>query len=380
MQGFKLRPLKEGTPVFGPVQLLADNYDQKRIREALNDEATRLLDPYVRAWKKTIRENLTRYFQHGAYDRSGRMDLGMYRAMQRYGEQTPVGVLTPDKATQWFRDVARLDGTRQYAPDASYNDWITSSVMSQTIESRSEWDASCVFVKMKEAGQIRYSKMDTTTRSMTNEVWGAGFALDWTWLETNMFNINFSDLGAKIKYEAIETICREIYDGVESVFTTTVASQSTILIQAINQAILSMKRYKNSYDKFPYANSPFRILAPPEMQPLLSILENLGGQSAVSPQVPLQRLPVTYTTKLDEGTPTARVIYVVADKWEQNELGTRVPLEAYGPEDDINSFASNTSYRMAYGTALDSSSARKLQFDTTAAAFSVYDPQLVKSI
>lgn len=330
---------------------------------------------------------IDRYLRDGIQSNSGLIKpLGISRssenniaAMAAILRENPTllnspGAITPDLFPDFFRFGIKSDGTKEYPADTSYTDWMRQTTMINEVEDRSEWDANVKFVLMKEAGSVNYNYVQSTDRSMRNFEYGTGFKIYRTWLETNMFGIKMNSLVPKVKWEYFDSLSEEIYTGLSTLFVTgLIGGNTNRLIKDINQAIVQLKRLTNTYGKEHFASASFRVIAPIELEPYINAALAMSYDRG-SREVLTSRVSATFTTKLAAGAANARVFYVVVDKWEQNELGVRVPLGVFGQFTDIETFCDKISWREAHGINLDPTSGIKITVDTTHADFSIAGP------
>lgn len=360
---------------------LFDNIDQQRLAAGLKS-TERMHDPYVRKWKGAVVKALTRWGRYGTYDveTSECYVHPAYRSpAASMLSSEAVGAITPDKTADFFRTVSELRDSKEYVPDTSYLDFMVSTKMQQQLEKREEWDADMQFVMMKEAGQVKYGKLDRAEAQMTTAEWGSGISISWTWFETNMYKIKMARLAPKFKFAAFDQQADNVYAGLVSAGTRTLATfgltATNMVIHDINLAWqAALMRWKNSFGKTPFANMNPHIVAPPEAWWFLDRAFRANQQTVMAQENFYRRPSVTFTTKLNTDGLSPNTIYILPSKWEQNEFGTRIPLEAHGPEDDIDNFSTKISWRMDYGSSFDPYSIVKLTFDPTLASWSIYGP------
>lgn len=364
--------------------------DTARLLEGLkNPHAGKMgeFDPYVRKIKGSIVEGMTRWLQYGMYDEDGayappssseRRITEMAALMQEN-----FGFLTPDKLPDFFRTVAQLRDSTEAEPDTSWTDFMTSNVMTETIETREEWDAVASWVMMKKAGQVIFNPIfDTDTVSVTNDEYGAGMEIGWTWLETNKWKIKMQRLAPKVKYQSQEDKSDNVYGLFLAAATRNLATYGLTatnnVIRDYNQAVLAFRKYQNKFLKKPWAKSAIRIVAPFEAWWMLDKAMRATQQSVVVTENFMTAPRITYTDKVNLLGNLPNRIYVMIDKWERNEFNTRIPLTAHGPEDDIERFSTKMTWREAYGATVDSNSIIALDFDPTdLSTFSIYGPLAV---
>lgn len=371
-----LLPFEQRVNLFG-------NIDQKRLAVGLKS-TERMHDPYVRKWKGALVKALTRWGRHEVYNEGGECFVDpIYRSPAAHSlSAEAVGAITPDKTEGFFRTVSELRDSKEYVPDTSYLDFMVSTKMQQQLEKREEWDAQIQFVMMKEAGQVKYGKLERTEAQMTSAEWGSGISISWTWFETNMYKIKMARLAPKFKFAAFDQQADNVYAGLVAAGTRTLATFSLTatnqVIHDINLAWGALMRWQNMFGKAPFANMSPRIVSAPENWWFLDRAFRANQQSVIAQENFFKRPSVTFTNKLPASS--ANSIYLMVDKWEQNEFGTRIPLEAHGPEDDIDNFSTKVSWRQDYGSSFDPYSIIKLTFDPTADTFSIYGPLEVSGL
>lgn len=363
---------------------LFNQIDEKRLYECFKDTDKRMFDPYVRKFKSELCRALTKWGRFGTYEETGELHVPhAYRQAQRLEHAQEQGFLTRDKTPEFFDDIPVLRDSAEYVPDTTFLDFFVSERMNDVVETRDTWDADLEFVLMKEAGQVKYGKMSTEQKTMRNDEWGSGIEIEWTWLETNKFKINMQRLAPKFKYQAMDQQADLAYGvftaaATQALLADFAITPTNIFINDYNLAVGALMRWENAFGKRPFENASFRIIAAPESWYFIDRALRAHNGIGDDPKERFFRRPaVTYTTKLPANTPG--VVYVVVDKWEQNEYATRIPLEAHGPQDDIDLFATKVSYRYAVGAAFDVNSAIKLTF-TLDATFSPYDPVRTKAM
>lgn len=367
--------------------------DEKRAAEAFRNDPTH--DPYARKIKSEIQRALTSYGQFGCYDEDGAFDPSVDSYIQHLNKRNMLaeagnqrGFITPDK-TPFLFDVAPVQReTEDEVPDTSYTDFMVSTSMEGTIETREEWEFGNVqYVLMKGSGQVKYSGEFVTNQAvMTNEEYGAGINISWTWFETNKFRITMARLAPKFKFAAFDMQASHVYNVFLAAATNTLATYGGVaankVVRDINVGIGFLRRFVQTWNgRAPFENKSFRIIAPPEAFWILDPIFNPGSyQFGAIPERINGRLSITYTTQLNKDGLAPYDIYLIVDKWEQNEFATRVPLEAHGPEDDIGSFATKMTFRLAYGVNVDPQSIIKLTFDPSLPTFSIFGPSEVKTV
>lgn len=369
-------PFEQRVQLFGKI-------DERRLVAGLKS-TERMHDPYVRKWKGAVCKALTRWGREQTYNEDGECYVHpMYRSPAAHAlSAEAVGAITPDKTAAFFRTVSELRDSKEYVPDTSYLDFMVSTKMQLQLEKREEWDADMQFVMMKEAGQVKYGMLARTEAQMTTAEWGAGISISWTWFETNMFKIKMARLAPKFKFQAFDQQADNVYAGLVAAGTRTLSTFSLTptnkVIHDINLAWGALMRWKNTFGKAPFANMTPRIIAAPEAWWFLDRAFRANQQQVMVQENFFKRPAVTFTTKLPASS--ALDIYIIADKWEQNEFGTRIPLEAHGPEDDIDNFSTKVSWRMDYGSSFDPYSIIKLTFDPSIDSFSIYGPLEVSGL
>jgi len=250
-------------------------------------------------------------------------------------------------------------------PDSSYLDWMVTTLMDDVAEDRVEWGANIEFVRLDQAGQVKFAKLAGEVSTIRNYEWVSGIPISRTWFETNKFKVNFERMIPKFQFKYFDQIADAIYtgsSGVVAVFVNETAFTES-LVRTINAAMTALRRYERTLTSTtgetatdrPFENAKFRIIAPWELKWAIDaalnnpLLAAAGATERVDTTV-----ATTYTAKLTN----ASKFYVVVDKWEQNEYATRVALAAHGPVDNIETFCSEMTFRGAYGTNLDVNSAK----------------------
>lgn len=285
------------------------------------------------------------------------------------------GFITPDMTSAFFAHDLKYLPTKEFEPDMSWMDWMTQRRMTQEIEDRKEWDAVFHFARMDQTGQVEYGKFADTETTMRNHEYGAGIAILRTWFETNQFGIKMNSLAPKMRWQYYDQISTGIYALVIAGFVTTIAAVTQNVIRDLNAAAAELKRTANWAGKFPWANSPLRILACPEVSWLVDAALAMN-YAMLSREKVQHRFSVTYTSKL----PASNNVYVVVDKWEQNEFGVRVPYSIFGKATDIDTFADKMTARGAHGYQLDTDSARVICFDPDDCDFVIGGPIGTRSV
>jgi hypothetical protein len=343
--------------------------------------------PYVHQVTGEVCQALTGYCRSGIQDASGRIyspdvyqkaraeqsNRVLQAAMQMVAESGG-GMITPDMYPNFFAaaDVTLPHETRQ--PDTSYLDWCVQRKMTLELEDRKEWGYTVEFVRMRRAGQVQYGKFADATAQMTNEEWGAGLEIFRTWFETNQFGIKMAALAPEYRYSYYNNIANIIYNTVIATSWQTLAGASNVLISDINDAIYARRRYEQTWNgEKPFENSSFRLVAPIEFEKYMAAAAAQQYATTGVTEVLQQRIATTYTPKLPFVAAACKV-YLIADKWKKNELGTRVPYGIFGQAVDIDTFADKMSFRGAWGFQVDPQSGVELTFDTTAATFFLAPP------
>lgn len=368
--------------------------DEKRAYESFRKD--HIHDPYQRQVKAAIQEALTSYGQFGIYNEDGEFDPSNANYIEDAGRRGFLkesgggsrGFITPDKTPFLFDTTPIVREQTDEVPDTSFTEFMVSTSMSDVIETREEWEFGNVqYVLMKGAGQVKYSG-DFTSRMavMTNEEYGAGIEISWSWFETNKFRITMAKLAPKFKFAAIEQQAEHVYNVFLAAATNTLVTYGGVatnkVTRDLNVGMGFLRRYQQAWDgRRPFETRSYRILAAPEAFWILDPIFNAGSyQFGAIPERINGRLSVTYTNKLNRDGTTPYVIYLIVDKWEQNEFATRIPLEAHGPEDDITTFATKMTFRMAYGVNIDPNSIIKLTFDPSLNTFSLFGPVETKVV
>lgn len=285
------------------------------------------------------------------------------------------GFLTPDMYADFFETPTRLLGTNEYEPDTSYLDWMVQRRMTQEVEDRKEWDADITFKKMKEVGTVPYGDLEAAEHTMRNYEWGAGMKVWRTWFETNVFGIKMSTLAPKFRYEYFDNIAVNVYADLVSNLVATITSATNYLINDLNICAYEIMRLEDTFEKPRYQNAPLRLIMAPEWEKYMNAA--LAYNYSHTSEVLAKRFKITYTPKLTFTAASAK-IYVVPDKHEKNELGTRVPYSVFGQTTDIDTFSDKISYRGAWGDNVDTVG-RVLTFDTTS-EFEIGTPQAVRVV
>lgn len=372
-----------------------ENYkiNEKQAWESFNKD--NIHDPYQRRVKLAIKEALTQYGQFGCYDEDGAFDPSrntyledaVRRGMLKESGGS-AGFITPDKTPFLFDTTPIIRETTDEVPDTSFVDFMVSTRMEGDIETREEWEFGNVqYVLMKGSGQVKYSGQFVTRMAvMTAEEYGAGIEISWRWFETNKFRITMARLAPKFKFAAFDQQAEHVYNvfvaAATNTLTTYGGTATNKVVRDINAAIGFFRRYKQTWNgRYPFENRSFRIIAPPEAFWILDPIINPGSyQFGAIPERVNGRINVSYTTKLNKSGTVPYVIYVVVDKWEQNEFATSIPLEAHGPEDDITTFATKMTFRMGYGVNIDPNSIIKLTFDPTLNTFAIFGPVETRAV
>ena len=380
-------------PFSEPVRLL-EAFDEKALARHLKD--TNGMSGRSFEFFNTLREAMTTYFQFGTYvdeGMTGRLPIEEGNArLTRPGDlfmQEEPGSLSSDKGPAFFFSPTydpriRSRVQEQYEPDMSFLDWAVSTTMQDVIEYRDHWDATIQWVMMKKEGQIRFQKAPVGARSsMTNDEYGAGLELEWTWMETNRFGINLATYAPLFKFQYFFDISTAMYGLMETAAVVATVATNNI-VHDINSCIREIKAIPATLDpthlgKRYFKNPRFRVLARDTMWEYLDAAYNLKTSGDERGSIRLQQMPpITFTDMLDVAHPYR--IFIIVDKWQQNEYATRVPLEAHGPVDDINVFARKMAYRGAYGGHVDANSVRYIDFDPTNASFRITRPVDVNQI
>lgn len=364
----KYKPFGEVVPLFKnlPEQQIASLIESSRN----SGEPISGKHPVIAPVLTSLRKALTKYGQYGTVNDEGALDPSIALA------ETP-GAITRDKYPSFFDTKNTQKGTKEYTPDTAYMDVMSPLKMDDVSETMDEWDAHIEFVLMKETGQVKYGRLAYDSRSITNDVWGAGINIDWTWFETNKFKIKMNRLAPKAKFDYFDNMANIVYDlwistntSASRDFATVVGSAMTQhVVKDINTAMLTLYDFQNNLERYPFENANFRIVATPEAWWWLDQAFRSSRQDVNA--VHFMNTPnVTFTNKLKQRDPSnPHRIYLFVEGWEQNVLTTRLPLAAHGPQDDIDVFASKMSWRGAWGAHIDANSFITLDFDPTNAAF-----------
>lgn len=387
--------------VFGGKVSLFPNLTEaqsQRIAQGFHDD--RIHDPAVRAIKGDIQKALTSYGRFGCYNEFGEFDPSVetyVKDLVKRGfmkEDSGRGFVSPDKTPFFFNPIPELREIEEEQPDTSYMDFMTSSAMTLEVEKRDEWKLTgdFRFVLMKTTGQVRYASIANDTRElvMINDEYGAGINISWTWFETNRFNITMARMAPKFKFAAFNMQADHVYNlfvaaAVGRDFATLNINsgvQRGWVVWDLNLAIAFFNRFQDTFNlSYPFQGKSYRIIAPPEARPILDPIFNPASYAfGVKPTTLSARVNITYTNKLNADGLDPYKIYLVVDKWEQNEIGTRIPLEAHGPEDDIDHFATKLTYRLAYGVNIDPNSIITLEWDPETIDFSIWGPVEVRGV
>lgn len=344
--------------------------------------------PAIAKQLKEIKRILTVFGRHGISDDLGQMyqpeeyiqfqnerEFAIEKAAHEFrqqfelGKEAGGGFITPGFNPKMFDAGPKYKGSKEYEPDTSYLDWMVQTRMVQEVEERREWDANINFVRMDKAGQVEYGDLASTEQTMYNYEWGAGIKIYTTWFETNMFGIRMSRLAPKFRYQYFDQIADAVYVAAVAAWTTALGSTTQNVIRDLNTACNELRRVTNTFGKSPWDNASFRIVAPPEARWYIDAALAMS-YALLSREQLTQRMSVTYTSKLAANS----AVYVIVDRWEQNELGVRVPFTVYGNAKDIDTFAEKVSYRGAYGLNIDGTSARSITFDPANASFVIGGP------
>lgn len=333
------------------------------------------LEPYV----NEICGVLTRFGRHGIQRPDGQLiQQKEYQRMQQAREtaimqagmniarETGGGFITPDMYPNFFTpDTATILPHDFPEPDTSYLDWVVQRKMLRQLEDRKEWGFTIKFVRMRRAGQIEYGKFADTTAQMTSEEWGAGIEIFRTWFEENVFGIKMSTLAPEVRAAYYDEIADTIYTGVTSATWGGSYTPTNILVTDINNSMYERARYIQTWnDKKIFKNMKWRILAPPEMEKYINAMMAMNYAAMQVTEQLSRRIAVTYTDELPFTAASAK-IYLVADKWKKNELGTRIPFGVFGSSTDIDTFCDKIAYRGDWGFQLDPESGTELTFDLT---------------
>lgn len=393
MPGKLIIPQRAPIVPFGESVRLLEPFDEKAFAKHLKD--TNGMSGRSLQFFAHLREALTTYFQYGMYFDEGMngvlpIDEGNARLVKpsSFMMMEEPGSLSRDKGPDFFFTPSyepRIRSKEQdsYEPDMSFLDWCVSTTMQDTIDYRDHWDALIQWVMMKEEGQIRYQKLAGERKYMTNDEYGTGLELEWTWLETNRFNIRLATFAPMFKFEYYHMISEGMYGLMETAATLATAANNNIVTD-INDCIREIKAIPATLDpthtgKRYFKKPRFRILARDEMWEYLDAAYNLKTSGDERNSIRLQyKPPITFTDMLDSTKPYR--IYIIVDKHIQNEYATRVPLEVHGPVDDINVFARKMAYRGAFGGNVDPNSVRYIDFDPSNASFRISRPVDVKSV
>jgi len=293
-------------------------------------------------------------------------ETAIMAAAMQLARETGGGFITPDMYPNFFESQKTILPHDVPQPDTSYLDWCVQRQMKLELEDRKEWGFTVKFVRVRRAGQIEYGKFMDNTAQMTNEEWGAGLEVFRTWFETNVFGIKMSALAPEFRYAYFEEIADFVYNAVTTATWGGSYTPANIVVTDINNAIYERKRYAETWDpkKKPFENVNWRIIAPPEFAKFLNAALAMNYAAMQVTEQLTTRISATYTTKLPY-TASACKVYLVADKYKKNELGTRVPFGVFGTATDIDTFCDKVAYRGAWGFQLDPESGTELTFDTT---------------
>lgn len=351
------------------VELFKDNIDWRSIaREGATPRTQKILSEVQEVLSVAGRQGYSR--DDGILEQPMsyvEMQLAREQAIREFAHKLATesggGMITPDMYPNFF-DTKTVDrGTPEKVADTSYLDWMVQSKMTDTVEERDEWNAHIQFVLMKDANQVRYGTFADRTAIVRNYEWGGGFKIFRTWFETNKFGVKMSRLLPKVRYRYFNNIATQIYAQLEAGITTGITGATNTLVTDLNIAWYELMRYEDDFDDTPYEDAQIRIIAAPEWEKYLNaamaVSFNLGYTETLS-----RRMSVTYTPKLSF-TPGAAKLYVMVDKWEQNEYNVRVPFTVFGQTTDVDTFADKQTYRGAWGSNIDATSGRVLTFDTT---------------
>lgn len=364
----KRAPFGEAIPLFRnlPERQVADLME----RSQTTGEEVTPSHPVMRPILQSVRKAMTLYGRYGTTTEDGAIDPSL-----AYTESGG-GNITRDKEPDFFETRRTHRGTKEYIPDTAYMDVMSPLKMTDVTEEMDEWDAYMNFVLMKEAGQVKYGKLAAESRSIRNDEWGAGIAIQWTWFETNKFGIKMNRLAPKFKYDYFNQMADQVY-GLWSTtavsasrdFATVVGSAMTQhVVRDFNTAMLTLMGYQNTLLRYPFDNAQFRIVAPYSAWWWLDQAFR-SARTDVNATHFFREPSVTFTNKLTQLGGDPNLVYLFVENWEQNVLTTRVPLTAHGPQDDIDVFAQKMSYRGAYGANIDSNSFITMQFNPAAAGF-----------
>jgi hypothetical protein len=363
----KYAPFGEAVPLF-------NSLPEREVHDLMENASTGGLTitanhPLMRPVVESIRVSLTKYGRYGVLTEDNAFNPAL-----AFTEEA--GAITRDKTPSFFDNIPKSEGTKEFTPDTAYMDVMRPLKMNDTKESMDEWDAHMTFVLMSEEGQVRYGKLATKSRDITNEEWGSGINIQWTWFETNKFKIKMQRLAPKFKFNYFDQMADHVYgvwdtattDGDRDFATVIGDAMTQDVVKDINAAELFLMNWKNSLGRYPFANAQFRIVAPYSAwwwldQAFRSARQDLNATHF------FRQPNITFTNKLTQLGGDENNIYLFVENWEQNVLTTRIPLSAHGPVDDIDVFASKMSYRGAYGVNLDSNSFMTLQFAPDNASF-----------
>lgn len=327
-----------------------------RVQNALYD----VMDVVTDFGRIGIQTETGRLYQPEAYRRQRLAhELSLLEKGRQLVGESP-GFITPDMTPNLFATTVTYVPTNEWEPDTSYLDWVVQKRHVDEVEERSEWDAIIQFVLMKEAGQIKYGHFADRQATVRNYEWGAGMHIYRTWFETNKFGIKMNSLAPKFRFEYFDNIASQIYATLTAGVTATIAAPTNVVVSDINAAWYQLARTADTMTgnaaKMPWANANIRVVAAIEAATWLEPARAVSFATAT--EVLQKRINTTYTTKLTN----PYEIYVGIDKWEQNELGTRIPFGVFGSATDIETFSDKVAYRGAWGFNLDPTSWIKLTF------------------
>lgn len=360
-------------PVWGGRPSLFRDIDEQRVARDIRDNNADT--PYIRQVMSAITRTMGLYGRYGTIDENGLISA---RNTDRSNIIESAGAYSRDMTPFFFQspDIPKLRQRAEQEPDLSWQDWMSQGVMTDISETYDEWDFNAQFVLMKENGQVKFSgPFVGQNNSVTNDEYGSGIKIKWTWFETNRFDIKMQTLAPKFKFAWFDQIADQAYAGLIAAAVALPSATGQRVIRDLNLWYSTVQRVVNYNNKYKFSGLPLRIIAPPEAWWFLSQAFRLTENPAPGAREVMQSRPsVTFTNKIPAPAANAVTIYLVVDKWEQNFLGTRVPLSAYGPQQDIVSFADLLTYRGAYGMTFDATSIYKITFDTTHANFTVGGP------
>jgi hypothetical protein len=364
------------------IELFDKSFDWSKLKGEDNPEAKKVL-PYVH-------EILTAYGREGIQNESGiiyspddyiknqqEMDEFRFALAHEFISKglakEAVGFITPDMTPNWFDQGPKYIGTKEMQPDTTYTDWMSQTRMVMDVEERREWDFTAEFVRMDKAGKVKYGEFADAVAYMYNYEYGSGVQIFTSWFEMNLFGVKMGRLAPKFRYAFFNMIADMIYTAGVAAWTTAISVTTQNIIRDLNTACDELRRYTNTLNQTPFENASFRIISAPENRWYLDAALAMS-YALMSRERVQQRMPVTYTAKLD----ATSAVYVIVDNWEKNELGTRVPFSVYGSTKDIDTFSEKTSYRGAFGINVDPVCARKIQFDPADSDFVIGGPFATK--